>query len=1265
MELKKQMAISLLSIVATSALEKTHPRFSRGAKNKCQNSNKLESTVQVKWTGSVVPPGNRKQQALTILNWYKDWLNDFPTRQSFKAQNGDMSGFMWVGSMVQNAGISQNVIPDFINEINQNGMPSEMFYEFLHENAMQGFGIILTVQIPQRAQMAVQLWSSGRKYTEYLGSKNSKRLAICYLDYGNRKPEVNDNEAGPCMNYTLREGSKPQGNVGEYLKAFNPGLDFNNLMPGQTYCYSEGMAPDLRPRKNSNGICATFRVSSGDTCGALAAKYSPLKVADIEKYNTHTYGWKGCNNLQVSQRICVSDGNPPRPFPNPKAECGPSAPAFLYNSQCPNKACCSDHGFCGLSSEFCSETNANGAPGTRGCYSNCGYGTSPARKASTFKRVAYWSDTSGGSYMDVNTVGDYDIVQYAFATISGTDLSIGVGSGFEQFKTIRAKKVVSFGGWEFSTNPSTYRIMRLAVSDKYRSAFARIVVNFLHRHNLDGVDFDWEYPEAPDIPNIPPGIRGDGDRYAKLLREIKDLDRSKTVSVAIPASYWYLKGSPLAKLDAVVDYFIFMNYDYVGQWDHGKPATGVGCHADRSLTEQAIKMIVKSGIDTTKVYGGSANYGRSFRLQDKNCKSYGCPFSGSPAMPGELTDTPGFSSIGEINQSELSESHFNATSKCFHAVFNNKQDWVAWMKESDIQYTEDWYRKDIGLGGSVLWVVNYYKTTYSEDPDTVNCYMVDGTIACDGQTMHSFDRRSHNRDNNPNNDSSRIFGEDYPKMRNVLRLLAYMRELIRVDKLQKKNKKVADYLIALEKCSKGVFSEIQKKFYKYTREEQSDSMALAYLSTPSLNLIKSVMYPVSMKTLNDRGPAKSSKFKKQCNPDIVNMLVARNRQLAPGVIFLAEEMNTSDSRLFNTVVNSDRPTVSTAEGTRHYGRIEFDHIETNQNQLYEGDVSSSMGSTSSSAGGTSYSTGHVHSDGETSSSDGQSDNSDEDPTFIYGESRPTITRVSLQHFDRSPEGNVAHPLYRSCLRGPPNDFDNCVRRLHQLIYDPVRTANMVHNANTQRELGSGNIPLYVSNMAGRSTGAACNALLYLLSPEGRKHVTASGLPYLTRGDGKSREYLTKYKSCPKHYKREKDEFPPASTKEGQRWIKGYRIHTAHVACIDKNDNGREGTNLWRFYEANVQNSVGTSAETQVDWSCIMPNTQFGGIRRGKIEPGDRFYVAVNIGVDIDCSPYMDIPRIRDEDDEDRWVTPTNGVRIRDTSMGRTGYGLLDHDELRI
>ncbi len=66
---------------------------------------------------------------------------------------------------------------------------------------------------------------------------------------------------------------------------------------------------------------------------------------------------------------------------------------------------------------------------------------------------------------------------------------------FENFKRLKGpKRILSFGGWEFSTNESTYSIFRQGVKDANRVTLAENIAKVITDNGLDGVDIDWEYP---------------------------------------------------------------------------------------------------------------------------------------------------------------------------------------------------------------------------------------------------------------------------------------------------------------------------------------------------------------------------------------------------------------------------------------------------------------------------------------------------------------------------------------------------------------------------------------------------------------------------------------------------------------------------------------------------------------------------------------------------------------------------------------------------
>ena len=56
------------------------------------------------------------------------------------------------------------------------------------------------------------------------------------------------------------------------------------------------------------------------------------------------------------------------------------------------------------------------------------------------------------------------------------------------------KKIVSFGGWGFSTDVSTYDILRKAMNPDNRDKFVSNLVSFAKDKGIDGIDIDWEYP---------------------------------------------------------------------------------------------------------------------------------------------------------------------------------------------------------------------------------------------------------------------------------------------------------------------------------------------------------------------------------------------------------------------------------------------------------------------------------------------------------------------------------------------------------------------------------------------------------------------------------------------------------------------------------------------------------------------------------------------------------------------------------------------------
>lgn len=557
---------------------------------------------------------------------------------------------------------------------------------------------------------------------------------------------------GNCSTISVQQGDSCTslatrcGITGAEFTQYNPSTTLcSSLKAGQKVCCSSGSLPV--PQPYANGTCYTYQVVPNDTCDQLAIVNS-ITTDDIESYNSHTWGWLGCGDLQREQYICLSSGNPPFPVPLPNAVCGPQVPgtveptngtstSWALLNQCPLNACCDTWGQCGTTAEFCTASNSTtGAPGTaaplsNGCISNCGTAIAnnqnpPAEYASIGYFEAFNLQRSClqmFSYQINESI--YTHIHYAFGNIT-TDYQINDGGYTQQFQYFstqlkQAKRIMSFGGWDFSTNPDTYMIFREGVTAANRQTLAQNMAAFITSNGLDGVDIDWEYPGAPDIPGIPPASTDDGANYLLFLQELRSLLPSKSISISAPASYWYLRGFPIADMAKVVDYIVFMTYDLHGTWDLRSNSSQDGCSAgnclrsDVNITEtmDSLAMITKAGVPTSQIIVGVTSYGRSFQMSEAGCTGPECTWSG-PGEAGICTQTPGYIGNAEIaniiatNPTAQQLSDFPSNSDIL--VYNSTQ-WVGYLGDAKKQFRTAAY-KDINMGGVVDWAIDlqqFYK----------------------------------------------------------------------------------------------------------------------------------------------------------------------------------------------------------------------------------------------------------------------------------------------------------------------------------------------------------------------------------------------------------------------------------------------------------------------------------------------------------------------------------------------------------------------------
>ncbi|GAB1317774.1 chitinase [Madurella fahalii] len=432
------------------------------------------------------------------------------------------------------------------------------------------------------------------------------------------------------------------------------------LRPDDFVCCSPGdLYKPESPKPSPDGTCATHLIQNGDSCDSLAKRYH-VTVGDLERWNKgKTWAWTECREMLLGYNMCVSNGYAPLPPPQEGAQCGPlvpgtrppadrSSPNALANlNPCPLKACCSNWGFCGPFPAHCEiHAPAGGGPGSKEkgyqstCVSNCGTDIKiNSGPPAAFQRIGYYEsynfkrDCLWLSAKGANTDGSYTHMHWAFAEIDPNSWKVVLKDPHNQWADFKAlpnmKRIVAFGGWAYSTEPATFNIIRSAILD-HGEVFATNIAKFLNDKGIDGVDIDWEYPGAPDIyvDGQPIGKKGDGAGYLAFLTTLKrKVGPGKSVSIAAPASFWYLRAFPIDQIAAQIDYIVYMTYDLHGQWDYGNANAYDSCpsgkcirsHVNLTETRSTLSIITKAGVPNNKVFVGEASYGRAFHMAKDGC----------------------------------------------------------------------------------------------------------------------------------------------------------------------------------------------------------------------------------------------------------------------------------------------------------------------------------------------------------------------------------------------------------------------------------------------------------------------------------------------------------------------------------------------------------------------------------------------------------------------------------------------------------------------
>jgi len=175
------------------------------------------------------------------------------------------------------------------------------------------------------------------------------------------------------------------------------------------------------------------------------------------------------------------------------------------------------------------------------------------------------------------------------------------------------KVLVSIGGGDGIQGP---RFNKMARVEAYRQAFIQNVHAFLTQNGYDGVDIDWEVPNAKDMSDC-----------TTLMQELRG---------ALPAGQWLIsmatpsdprswgQGLDIPSLAPLVDFFNVMTYDFTGPW---MPFSGLNSPLLQDPADPWQSGSVKASMD---LYANT--YGVSPAQLNIGTPFYGYEFDGVDAL---------------------------------------------------------------------------------------------------------------------------------------------------------------------------------------------------------------------------------------------------------------------------------------------------------------------------------------------------------------------------------------------------------------------------------------------------------------------------------------------------------------------------------------------------------------------------------------------------------------------------------------------------------
>jgi len=251
------------------------------------------------------------------------------------------------------------------------------------------------------------------------------------------------------------------------------------------------------------------------------------------------------------------------------------------------------------------------------------------------------------------------------------------------------KVLVSIGGGDGIQGP---RFNKMARNEAYRQNFAKNVHAFLTANGYDGVDIDWEVPNAKDTSDC-----------TTLMQELRnELPAGQwVISMAVPSDPRnYGQGFDIPALAPLVDFLNVMTYDFTGSWA-GYAGLNSPLYQDPAdpIQSGSLKTSMDLYANTYGVPPAQMNIGTPF---------YGYVFDGVDALWAACgkcsSNQQNYGSYIEplLHSSEW-KKEFDKSAASPFMVDSSADKFITYDNESSTAAKTRYVMKERGFGGVFMW----------------------------------------------------------------------------------------------------------------------------------------------------------------------------------------------------------------------------------------------------------------------------------------------------------------------------------------------------------------------------------------------------------------------------------------------------------------------------------------------------------------------------------------------------------------------------------